>query len=249
MTRSTNRKLTSALLTCLLLTSLAVTSSASDTSCDHNYTVTRHEPTCETKGYEYRYCEICGNSERSEREDRVDHAYSAWERSESVGKNVNVCRFCGKTNGTTVDSDPLYIDLEEDEPYLIVDLVSGTFGDKTAERVDDAVCKIGGKVIVEENVSVHEIEDPMGRRLVSLGEDADELVIVRHAFTVTMLDDGAWKDPDVEMSVKVAFSAGSRRNFTLIRVNEDNEWEEIDYTYYDGELTFKTDASGIFFLI
>ncbi len=248
MTRSTNRKLTSALLTCLLLTSLSVTSSASDT-CDHSYTVTCHEPTCERKGYEYRYCDSCGDSETIEREDRVGHAYSAWSASESVGKNVNVCRFCGKTNGTTVDSDPLYIDLEEDEPYLIVDLVSGTFGDKTAERVDDAVCKIGSKVIAEENISVHELENPLGRRLVSLGADADELVIVRHAFTVTMLDDGAWKEPETEISVKVAFSAGSRRNFTLIRVTEDNEWEEIDYTYRNGELTFKTDASGIFFLI
>ncbi len=248
MTRSTNRKLTSALLTCLLLTSLSVTSSASDT-CEHHYTVTSHEPTCERKGYEYRSCESCGDSETIEGEDRVGHAYSAWKASESVGKNVNVCRFCGKTNGATADSDPIYINLEKDEPYLIVDLVSGTFGDKTAERADDAVCKIGSKVIADEYVTVHELENPLGRRSVTLGADSEELVTVRHAFVVTMMDEGEWKNPGVDMSVKVNFYAGSRRNFTLIRVNEDNTWEEIDYTYTSGTLTFKTDESGVFFII
>ncbi len=249
MTRCINKKLTSVLLTLLTLTSLPVTSLASETTCDHDYSVTTIAPTCEHTGYTKRECASCGESETTATEDRVDHAYTTWMKNGTSEQHLQICKYCGKTTGTAADCDPMYIDLEEDEPYLAVDLICGTFGDKVAERVDNAVCKIGSKVVAEEFVAVYELENPLGRRYITLGADSEENVLVRHAFTVTLLDDGAMKASDTELSVTVDYSAGSRRNFTLVRVNDDNEWETVEHTYVNGKLTFKTDEAGVFFLI
>lgn len=252
MTRTANKRLTTVLLTLTMLTSLSVTSLASD--CDdshtHSYSAESIEPTCEENGYTVFTCDSCGDSYREKTSDNVAHDYSAWtgnENSENSSRHRSVCRYCGRTTGESQDCDTISFAFERGTHHAC--LVCGTLDGEAMERVDDAVCKMGRTVISDEAIAVFEQEKPFGSSYVLLNEDyLDYGVIVNHAFTVTMVKNGAMKDMDSEIRVTVDYNAGSRRNFTLVRVNEDGKYEEIEYTYSNRKLSFKTDEAGMFLI-
>ena len=251
MTRTANKRLTTVLLSLTMLTSLSVTSLASD--CDdshtHSYSTESIEPTCQENGYTVFTCDSCGDSYREKTSDNVAHNYSAWTGySNSDGDHhLSVCRYCGRTTGESTDCDTISFAFEDGSHHVC--LVCGTLDGEAMERVDDAVCKMGRTVIADESVAVYAQEKPFGSSYVMLDEDyLDYGVVVNHAFAVTMVKDGAMKDMKSEIRVTVDYYAGSRRNFTLVRVNEDGEYEEIEYTYSNRKLSFKTDEAGMFLI-
>lgn len=253
MPRNLNKRVTTALLTLALLTTMTTTALADDCedSHTHSYSSATTEPTCETNGYVTFTCDSCGDSYREKTSDNVAHAYSAWVggygTEESGAQHIQVCRYCGRTTGDTKDCDTISFAFENATNHIC--LICGTLNGEEMERVDDAVCKMGRTEIADEAIAVFEQKKPFGSSYVMMDEDyLDYGVVINHAFTVTMIDDGAMESMKSDIRVTVDYNAGSRRNFTLVRVNESGEYEEIEYTYNNQKLSFKTDEAGIFLI-
>lgn len=236
MTKANGKKMTAVFLTLLLMTSMTVSGNAAEEECtDHEYWASVTDPTCLSDGYTTYTCELCGDTYTGDYVDYGAHDYRDW-RSCGDDTHEAFCIYCGRSAGT-VENCELYSWEFGDETNTVC-AVCGAFGDEKAfDAVDVTYCSS------DEDVIVRGMEDPCGKEIALL-DGYTFYKQIDYAFTVTTAD-GAELEEDTRLTIPYLNTG----NFTLLKLNEDDEWVKVNYTYKNNRLSFSMESTGLFLIV
>ena len=211
-------KLTSVVLTVLLISSLGAQVMADD--CEHTYQSTVVSPTCRIMGKTVNECTECGYTEESDFTSSVDCHFTD-PKAFTPGKHVLSCEYkCGEQ---LVEDCTLYSWTVAGETHSVCAVcgVSDVYDDKNFDKLTYS----DGDIVVYASGETY-----VGLKHIDGYSDTD-YYFVDYIFTVTAQDDHAVSEWEGEVCVNLPFSLSHKLSwYTLLHMNDDGEWEEIEFS-------------------